>query len=169
MGTSHKKVVVRGFEAGLAWGYLPAGGFVVGDRVDLMGVDGRIKTLFFSDIKTIAYVRDFNLDDTSEPEQIGRRTFAARPRGEGLWLKIGFRDGDALEGLAAVDVGFLEELIEDRGLFVTPPDTRGNTQRVFVPRAAMRSLETLGYVTSPSKKLAAKKIKDDAQGGLFEE
>lgn len=169
MGVSHKKVVVRQFEAGLAWGYLPATGFATADRVDLMGVDGRIKTLDFSDIKTIAYVRDFNLDNSTEPEQIGRRSFAARPRGEGLWVKFGFRDGDTLEGLAAVDMGFLEGLIEDRGVFVAPPDTRGNTQRVFVPRAALRSLEVLGYVTSPSRKLAVKKATDVGQGGLFED
>jgi len=169
MGVSHKKVVVRQFEAGLAWGYLPATGFLVADRVDLMGVDGRIKTLPFSDIKTITYVRDFNLDDAIDPEQMGRRTFSARPRGDGLWLKLGFRDGDALEGLAAVDLGFLEGLTEDRGVFVAPPDTRGNTQRIFVPRAALRSLEVLGYVTSPSRKLAAKKALDLGQGGLFED
>jgi hypothetical protein len=65
-------------------------------------------------------------------------------------------------------MGFLESLIEDRGVFLTPPDTRGNAQRVFVPRSAIRSLEVLGYVTAPSKKLA-KQIEAAAQAGLFEE
>jgi hypothetical protein len=168
MALSHKKVVVRRFELALAWGYLPASGFVESGTVHLMEVDGRIKSLFLNDIKTIVYVRDFNLDDPTEPERIGRRTFAARPRGDGLWLRLGFRDGDSLEGLAGVDMGFLESLIEDRGVFLTPPDTRGNAQRVFVPRSAIRSLEVLGYVTAPSKKLA-KQIEAAAQAGLFEE
>jgi hypothetical protein len=166
---AQKKVVVRQFKGDLAWGYLPASGFFEGAHVTLMQVDGRAKALDFKGIKTISYVRDFNLDDPADPERLGRRTFPARPRGEGLWLRLGFLDGDSLEGLSGFDMAFVDALLEDRGLFVTPPDVRSNAQRVFVPRGALASLEVLGYITAPSKRPAAHPAKDSGQPRLFAE
>jgi hypothetical protein len=117
-------------------------------------------------------VRDFNLDDPLDPERIGRKSFPSRPRADGLWLKLTFRNDDVLEGLANFDIGFTDSLLEDRGLFLTPPDLRANTQRLFVPRAALRSLEVLGFVTAPSKRLTAKpaaRVTADTQTKLFGE
>src|ERR1700761_5517830 len=100
---AQKKVIVRLFKGGLAWGYLPAAGFYDDAQLTLMEVDGRAKTIDFRDIKTICYVRDFNVDDSADPERLGRRRFQSRPRAEGLWLRLEFLDGDGLEGLAAFD------------------------------------------------------------------
>ena len=111
-----------------------------------------IKTL-----KRIAYVRDFNLDDKVDPERIGRMTFPARPRGDGIWLKLTFRDDELLEGLTTLDLAFADTLLDDRGIFLTPPDPRSNTLRLFVPRAALQSIEVLGFVTAPSLRLAAQR------------
>jgi len=166
MGSALKKVVVRRFEGGVAWGYLPQEGLRVEGGVDLMGVDGRSNPIAFNQIKLIAYVRDFNLGDVADPERLGRRVFAGRPRGDGVWLRLRFRDGDSLEGLADVGVGFLETAEVDGGLFLTPPDTRGNTLRVFVPRVALAGMELLGSVAAPSKRAA--KVGSAAQRGLFE-
>jgi len=168
MASGQKKVVIRRFAGPLAWGYLPQTAVVHDHMVPLMAVDGLVTPIFLNEIKTIAYVRDFNLDDVVEPERIGRKSFLARPRGEGLWLKIIFQDADSLEGLITVDLLLLEALIDDRGLFLTPPDGRGNTQRVFVPRTAVRSMEVLGYITSPSKRKAQVAM-DDSQPSLFGE
>jgi len=166
---AQKKVVIRQFKGGLAWGYLPASGFLEAGRVILMQVDGRAKALDFRDIKYICYVRDFNLDDPDDPERLGRRAFPARPRGEGLWLRLGFVDGDSLEGLSGFDMAFVDALLEERGLFVTPPDVRANAQRVFVPRTALASLEVLGYITAPSRRAAPRASKDAGQPRLFAE
>ncbi|MES2393391.1 MAG: hypothetical protein V4555_17240 [Acidobacteriota bacterium] len=157
MAAAHKKVVVRRFEGGLSWGYLPAMGLLSSGQVTLLEVDGRAKSIDLSEIKTIAYVRDFNLDDSIDPERVGKTAFAGRPRGEGLWLRLGFQDGETLEGLANFDMGFIETLIEDRGLFLAPPDPKSNTLRVFVPRGALKTVELLGLVTSPSKRAGAQK------------
>lgn len=51
-------------------------------------------------------------------------------------------------------------------MYLIPPDIRSNTQRLFVPRAAMTQLQVLGVVTTPSKparvvKVAAESIQDD--------
>jgi hypothetical protein len=172
MASAQKKVVIRTFSGPLAWGYLPQGGFLREDSVPLMGVDGRTTTLKIKDIKTISYVKDFNLDDTVDPERLGRKSFPARPRGDGLWLKLIFSDDDLLEGLANFDIGFADSLINDCGIFLTPPDGRANTQRVFVPRSALRSIEVLGFVTTPSRPLAAKpaaRATPDIQTKLFGE
>jgi len=168
MASGQKKVVIRRFAGPLAWGYLPQTSLVRDDQVPLMAVDGRITPISLNEIKTIAYVHDFNLDDLVDPERIGRRSFLARPRGDGLWLKLTFQDADSIEGLTSVDLLLLDALIADQGLFLTPPDGRSNTQRLFVPRTSLRSLEVLGYVTALSKR-AAKVAIDNPQPSLFEE
>ena len=172
MAAAQKKVVVRTFAGGIAWGYLPQGGFVHSDGIDLMAVDGRISTLLINGIKTISYVRDFNLDDSIDPERMGRKSFPARPRGDGLWIKLTFRDDDTMEGLAMFDIGFVDSLLEDSGIFMRPPDARANTQRLFVPRTALRSVEVLGFVTAPSKRAAEKsadRVNLETQTELFGE
>jgi len=168
MASAQKKVIIRAAEGALAWGYLPTEGFLRSGMVDLMGVDGKIIPIAISEIRMISYVRDFNLDDREDPERIGKRNFAARPRGEGLWLRLYFNETEPLEGLAEIGLGMVDSLIGEQGLFLTPPDTRGNTLRVFVPRAAIRAVEVLGFVTAPSKKLAAK-AKVEGQASLFED
>jgi hypothetical protein len=170
MASAQKKVIVRQFEAGLAWGYLPQTHLLDTSGVSLMDIDGRIKCLYFNDIKTIAYVKDFNLDDTQDPERLGRRAFATRPKGDGLWLRLILRDGDTMEGLSSVDIGWLDSLIDDRGLFLTPPDARSNTQRLFIPRPAIASLEVLGLIMAPARRALAKKpapTPSTDQPGLF--
>jgi hypothetical protein len=156
MAGSQKKVVVRRTDAKLAWGYLPQNQIVQEGQVALMGADGRVNTIAINDIQMISYVRDFNLDDPIDPERLGRRSFASRPRGEGLWVRLGFHDDNSLEGLMPFDLGFIQTLLDDQGIFLSPPDGRSNVLRVFVPRRALQSLEVLGWITAPSKRLAEK-------------
>jgi hypothetical protein len=51
-------------------------------------------------------------------------------------------DGEEIEGLAAND----RSLIDGAGLLLTPPDTRSNTQRIYVPRMAIQSLEVVSLI-----------------------
>jgi hypothetical protein len=156
MSSAHKKVIVRRFTGDTLPGYLPLAAFVRNrppqSIIDLLDLEGRVISLLINDIKHISYVRDFNLTDTSNPERLTRRTFLARPRSEGLWLRMTFRSGDQLEGLAPTDIGLLDDLINDVGLQITPPDTRSNTQRIYVPRTALTSLQLIAVITSPSKR-----------------
>jgi hypothetical protein len=173
MASAQKKVVIRCCGGTLAWGYLPQTRFVVAGRVELIEVDARAKLIDLNEIETIAYVRDFNLDDTLEPERMGRRAFPARPKVVGLWVRVEFlRDLAPLEGVLSFDLSALDSLLEDRGIFLVPPDGRSNTLRVFIPRTALRTLEVVGWVSSPSKRLAdkaAKQLERAKQAGLFEE
>jgi hypothetical protein len=171
MAEAQKKVIIRRSGGALAWGYLPSAGFMVAGNVELIETDARAKMFALSEIETIAYVRDFNLGDAVDPERMGRRNFPARPRGEGLWVRLELRELAPLEGLLSIDLTLLSSLSEEHGFFLTPPDGRSNTLRVFIPRAAIRGIEVLGWVSSPSKKLAektAKQVRLEMQAGLFE-
>ena len=169
MAIAQKKTVVRQFDGSITWGYLPQSGFVAGETVEVLDPAGRVVPLPLGQIKTIAYVKDFNLDQAVDPEQIGRRSFLSRPRADGLWLKLGFRDNDALEGLANFDIGFIESLLEDRGLSISPPDARSNTQRIFVPRAALVTVQVLGFIGSTPKQKTIQRASDTIQTQLFGE
>ena len=176
MATSKKKVVLRTHANELLAGYLPSAS-VLGEAasgqaaVDLLDLQGRMVSTPLGEVRTIAFVRDFNPGDKLDPERLLRRSFTARPRTEGLWLRVTFLDGSTLEGVAAIDMSLLDGLLEDRGIFLIPPDIRSNTQRVFVPRSAMREVELLAVIRSPSKKPLAQAQttpgQDSSQGDLL--
>ena len=178
MPSTHKKVIVRRFSGDLLHGYLPASGFLDAACVDLLGLDGRRLRIPIDEVRSISFVRDFTLGDIAAPEPSPRKAFSGRPRGDGLWLRLTFRqDGDDLEGLAAADLALVDDLLRDGGLALTPPDTRGNTQRIFVPRAAIADLKLLGVITSTRKRKQTEEVAtaqaDDprrttSQGTLFQ-
>jgi hypothetical protein len=60
-------------------------------------------------------------------------------------------DGEELEGLAAND----RSLVEGAGLLLTPPDTRSNTQRIYVPRQAIQTLEVVSLIGATGRKRTA--------------
>lgn len=156
MSSAHKKVIIRRFTGETLPGYLPLSTFVRNHSsqpaLDLLDLSGRIVPLLLHDIKYVSYVRDFNLSDTVNPERLTRRTFLARPRAEGLWLRMVFRTGDVLEGLAPTDLSLLDDVLNDAGLHLTPPDTRSNTQRLYVPRSSLAELQLLAVITAPSRR-----------------
>jgi hypothetical protein len=127
--------------------------------VEVLSVEGNIAAIPYADIKTIAFVRDFTPSD--QPE---RRVFQTRPKMEGLWVVLQFRDGDALEGIMPNNL--LQ--VEHYGFTIVPPDSSSNHQRIFAPREALRAVEVLGVVGSP---LNRRKTKPGAkeQISLFDE
>jgi hypothetical protein len=152
MSSAHKKVIVRRFTGETLPAYLPFSNFVRNRAIDLLDLSGRVIQLPLSDIKHICYVRDFNLQDNINPERLTRRSFLAKPRTEGLWLRMTFRSGDVLEGLGPLDITLTDDLIGDQGLHITPPDTRSNTQRIFIPRSSLSDLQLLAVITTPSRR-----------------
>jgi hypothetical protein len=152
MSSAHKKVIVRRFTGETLPGYLPLSAFVRNRGIELLDLSGRVIPILLNDIKHICYVREFNLHDAANPERLMRRTFLARPRTEGLWLRMIFRTGEVFEGLAATDIALLDDVINDTGLHLTPPDTRSNTQRVYVPRTSLSELQLLAVITTPSRR-----------------
>lgn len=168
MAGAQKKVLVRLHAGGVVHGYLPAVGIAAGGQVAVLDLEGRSILFPLNDIRVISYVREFTGGDLWESRNSLKRTFPARPRGEGIWLRMVLRDGDVVEGLAPPDVSFLDGLMEDGGLFLTPPDTRGNTQRLFMPRGSVASVEFLGVVMPAARRAAVKPVREP-QPSLFGE
>src|ERR1700722_14114979 len=92
MASSNKKVILPTLANAILPGYLPVAGLVETRSgtavINLLDLEGRISPIPFETIRSIAYVRDFNLGDRDDPERLTRRTFLARPRSEGLWLRL---------------------------------------------------------------------------------
>lgn len=139
-GPSRKKVIVRKFSRDWQSGYVDPVGFARDGRLELLDATGKVLTIDLSEIKLVCFVREFFTGD--DPERLIRRTYISRPRTPGLWLRMRLRDGDELEGLASNDVS----LLESEGIQFAPPDMRSNTQRIFVPRTALQSLEIVSVV-----------------------
>ena len=164
MPSSQKKVIVRRFTGNVLPGYLPQSSVLPGPSaaarpgdgddlaLNLLDLAGRVVPVPLAQVKTVSYVRDFNLTDPVNPERLGRREFLARPRGEGLWLRVTFRSGDRIEGLAPLDLSLLDDVLQNAGVHLAPPDSRSNTLRIYVPRSAMTDLRLLGVITSPSRR-----------------
>ncbi len=150
---ARKKVLLRTLNNAVHPGYLNASGFLSGSpsAVDLLDLAARITPIPLAEVRHIAFVRDFNLHDPQTPENLLRRTFLARPRTEGLWLRLTLTQADPFEGLAPIDLALLDSLLEDQGLFLIPPDIRSNTQRLYIPRHAIETLQILAVITTPSK------------------
>jgi hypothetical protein len=167
MASGQKKVILRRFDDQLHWGYLPQEITLLHGYVELIDPAAHVTPILLTQIKWIAYVRDFNLDDRHLPERFDRKKFAARPRTEGLWIRLRLTDGDQVEGLVRFNRMLLDSLADSMGLFMTPPDTRGNTQRLFIPRSAVESVEPLGLILPASPK--APRAKPEPQPTLFPE
>jgi hypothetical protein len=163
-GSTTKQAIVERFEKEPLAGYINPVSFLQPAGIEMLSAQGNIVGLPYGDIKTISFVRDFNIAEN--PADPARRVFQTRPKMEGLWVRMCFRDGEVMEGVLPNNLLQLEHY----GFTVIPPDSYGNRQRVFVPRAALRAVEVLGVVGSPLTKRKGKaKAAPKEQIGLFEE
>jgi hypothetical protein len=162
MSSSRKKAIIRKFSRDWAAGYLPSDGFVRDDTVEMLGLDGKVMALGVEQIKWVCFVRDFSPGDVTNPERLLRKTFAGRPRTAGLFVRARLSDGDLIEGLAANDLS----LISSSGLALTPPDIRGNTQRLWIPSSSLTEMEVVAVIGAAKPKPAAA-ASDEAQESLF--
>lgn len=142
MSSSRKKAIVRKLNREWLAGYLPPSGFDAGEQIEFLDLLGNAFSITNQDVKWICFVRDFNSGELNNPERLLRKAFAGRPRGEGIWVRLRLKDGDALEGLAENDLN----LVHGCGLFLVPPDMRGNTQRVWVPRCSIAEFAVLAVL-----------------------
>jgi hypothetical protein len=148
MGSSRKPVIVRKFSREWYAGYA---GAVFGQdtpSLEVLDLAGKVLTIAWDAVKWVCYVRDFPPGEMSNPERLMQKRFAVRPRTAGLWLRMTLMDGDELEGLATND----RSLVDGAGLLLTPPDTRSNTQRIYVPRQAIQALEVVSLIGAASRK-----------------
>lgn len=165
MASGRKPVIVRKFTRDFFSGYAGADIGQEAAELEILDLSGKVVRVGWEQVKWVCYVRDFPAGgaDPLNPERLMRKRFALRPRSAGLWVRMTLNDGDELEGLAVND----RSLIEGAGLLLTPPDTRSNTQRIYVPRQAIQTLEVLSLVGAASRKRAEAARRDEEQPDLF--
>jgi hypothetical protein len=137
MPSAHKKVIVRKMDRDSVSGYVSPTEIVTEGKVDVLNTSGTVISIALREIKGVYFVREFG-----DSESLTRKTFTSRPRSEGLWVRLRFKDSEIMEGLMPSDL--LQSTAE--GFFVNPPDQRSNTQRIFVPRTALESLTVLAVI-----------------------
>ncbi len=154
MGSLRKPVIVRKFSRDWIAGYAAAGFTREDAALEILDLAGKVVTLAWDTVKWVCYVRDLPAptSDQANPERLLHKRFAVRPRAAGLWLRMTLTDGDQLEGLAAND----RSLVEGAGLLLTPPDTRSNTQRIYLPRQAIQTLEVVSLIGAGSHRRGVK-------------
>jgi hypothetical protein len=137
MPSTHKKVVIRKMDRDSIHGYVAPANFIREGKLELLNTAGNVVAIDLRDIKSVYFVREFG-----DSEILSRKTFTSRPRTEGLWVRLKFKDNEVLEGMMPNNLS----LTAAEGFLVNPPDLRSNTQRIFVPRTALESLTVLAVI-----------------------
>jgi hypothetical protein len=168
MPSSRKKAIARKFTRDWVAGYLSfdgssPSGAVRNGVIEMLALDGKVVSLDLAAIKWVCLVRDFNSGEPTNPERLLRKIFAGRPRTEGLFLRARLTDGDLIEGIAANDLS----LVSGEGIFLTPPDIRSNTQRLWIPASSLAELEVVAVIGAAAKKKPAPAKMEDKQESLF--
>jgi hypothetical protein len=160
--STHKKVIVRRMDSDPVRGWVNPQAYLVDTGVEMLSLDGQVTVLPFEQVKAVHFVRDF--EEKSAHQE--RKVFASRPKLEGLWLRLRFKDAEVIEGILANNL----LLVENAGFMITPPDPYANSQRIFVPRSALIELTVLGVIGSAAAPLRKKKAPEAPvqQGQLFE-
>ena len=167
MASQRKPVIVRKFSRDWCAGYAGVNFGQDSAELEILDLSGKVLWISWRLVKWVCYVRDFPAASTggesSSPERLMHKRFSIRPRTAGVWVRMRLTDGEELEGLAAND----RSLIEGAGLLLTPPDTRSNTQRIYVPRTSIETLEVVGLIGAAARKGAGARRKSGDQPELF--
>jgi uncharacterized protein DUF6982 len=130
------------------------------ETIDLLTPEGEHREVALKDVKSVNFVREF-----TEPFEPERKVFLSRPKLDGLWVRLKFRDADVLEGIVSNDLlGLLNS-----GVQLTPPDLHGNSLRMFIPRSALEEMKVLGVVGVARRVPAAARGAAVTQPKLFGE
>jgi hypothetical protein len=148
MASGRKPVIVRKFSRDWTAGYAGAAFGQDAAELEVLDSGGKVLRIGWELVKWVCYVRDLPNGDAANPERLLHKKFALRPRTAGVWLRMTLQDGEEIEGLAAND----RTLLEGVGLMLTPPDTRSNTQRIYVPRQAIQTLEVVGLIGAAKRR-----------------
>lgn len=162
MANVRKAVIVRKFSRDWCAGYVDAGFGQNPTELEVLDLTGKILRIGWEQVKWVCYVRSHAVDPVN-PERLLHKRFSTRPRTAGVWLRMILADGEELEGLAANDL----TLVSGPGLLLTPPDTRSNTQRIYVPRQAIQKLELVSLIGAAVPRRAAPTGRAVAQPELF--
>jgi hypothetical protein len=152
-----KKVIVRRFDRESVSGFVNLFSYLQPQAIEILKPEGTIALLPYGEVRLVAFVKDF------EDDAQARRTFLTRPKLEGLWVRMIFRDGEVMEGILPNNL----LVWEAAGFTVTPPEPDSNNQKLFIPRQALKSMQVLGVVGSPLRGKKKKPAAGADQPTLF--
>ena len=159
--TTRKKVSVFRFEREPLSGYADTSTYILPSGVEVLSLQGERCVIPLEQVKWVSFISQF---DRAEPGP-GGLTFSNRPKTSGLWVRLTFRDGDVMEGVLANDLLHLDQ----SGFLIVPP-AAANTQKVFVPKAALSQMDVLGVVGSSLRRgRKAREVPRERQPGLFDQ
>jgi hypothetical protein len=154
---STKKVIVRKMDRDSVAGYVGAT-FITDGKLELLNTAGNVVMIELREVKGVYFVREFG-----DSESLPRKTFTSRPRTEGLWVRLRFRDNEIIEGMMPNDL--VQEGTD--GFLIIPPDTGANTQRIFVPRQALAEMTVLGVIGEKKSQRRGRRPEDTRQVPMF--
>jgi hypothetical protein len=156
-----KKVVVVLADSSAVPGYVNPSKLGKTEAFDLLTQDGEHREVSLDDVRCVYFVREFTANYAPE-----RKAFLSRPKLDGLWVRLKFRDSETLEGVVPNDLLALL----DSGVHITPPDIQGDTHRMFIPRTAITEMKVLGVVgVARRPRAVAAAAASAAQPTLFNE
>jgi hypothetical protein len=139
-GSTTKKVHITRFDREALTGFVNPQTYLTPHGVELLSLKGSVSTVNYDEIKAVTFVRDLE-----ETDNLEGRLFTTRPKMEGLWVRMQFRDGEWMDGVLPNNLLSLDLF----GFTIIPPDPSPNRQRVFVPKAALSRIQVAGVVGSP--------------------
>ena len=155
-----KKVLVSRFDREPLAGFVNPQSYLLAEGLELMTQGGSVSVVPYGEVKLVCFVRDFQ---QGEPRK-ELRLFTTRPKMEGLWLRMHFRDGDAMDGILSNNLLQLDPY----GFSVVPPDPGFQNQRIFVPKAALSTDAGAGGGGEPAADAAKPKPAAKEQMEMFD-
>lgn len=153
-----KKALIRRFDREPLQAFVNPRDYLQPNGIETLSPAGAVVFIGYYDLKNVCFVKEF--DAPAEPA----KQFQTRPKMDGLWVRMKYRDGDVMDGILPNNL-----LQWDRyGYSVIPPEPYSNNQRIFVPREALTDIQVLGVVGSPLTKGTRRKPAVDGQPTLFD-
>jgi hypothetical protein len=157
--STNKKVLLTRFDREPVEGFVHASAGFDQEAVEVLTPSGTLLRVPILETKVVCFVRDFEGGETWRDH----RVFLTRPKTPGIWVRLLFRDGDAVEGMLPNNL----LLLDATGFSIIPPDPTFQNQRIFVPRSALSEVQVLGVVGSPLKRRQPKKPTAEDQLEMF--
>lgn len=142
-----KKATIYRFDREAIGGFLDAGAPIRDAFVELLSPEGVLQKFPLETVKFLAFVKDW-----ADPRPWQRAVYSVRPRQQGLWVRLLFRDGESVEATMQNNLSLFDPI----AFVVSPPEPGPGLQKVLVPRSSLESFEVLGVIGSPLKRSKAK-------------
>ena len=139
-------------------GWVNPQSFVQDKGLEILTQDGQVTLLSYEEVKGVHFVREFE-----EGDRLERKVFTSRPKMDGLWLRLKFKDDEVIEGILPNNL----QSMEGPGFTITPPDPYANSQKIYIPRSALAEMTVLGVIGSPVAP-RRKRVVSEKQIRLFE-